>query len=217
MSIFPQLEKNKGTVSSQLGKDLAKEVLQNDQLDILTEAVELVCYDLNNPKAKKIRAGAAKIIEIVAEKKPGLVIPYLNQIFPAMEVPEPQTRWMLYRVYGFCAQAGSDLMEEVATLARTTIREKIDGQLCLVSSADLFLGDWGSLNRECCDRAFPILVESSDNILMNEHDWIFESFLKMISLLTDQEKKTVLSIVEEFEDHPRKATLKRIEKIKNKL
>jgi len=217
MSIFQQLENNKGTVSSKLGKDLAGEVLQNNRLDILKEAAELVCYQLESPKGKKIRAGAAKTVEIVAEKKPEWVVPYLEQMFSALEVPEPQTRWMLFRIYGFCAQPDSRLMEEVASMARTTIREKMDGQLCLVSSADLFLGDWGSLNRECCDRAFPILVESCDHIIMNEHDWIFESFIKMIPLLTQEEKNIILSVTAEFETHSRKATLKRIEKIRSMI
>jgi len=67
MPILNQLQKNKGTLSSALGKSLAEKVLKGEK-GILNEAVELINYD-----DKNVRAGAAKIIEIVAEKKPELV------------------------------------------------------------------------------------------------------------------------------------------------
>ena len=64
MGLLEKLKKNKGTVSSALGKELAAKVLAGDR-ELLNEAVELCLFDKENPKSKSVRAGAAKIVEIV--------------------------------------------------------------------------------------------------------------------------------------------------------
>lgn len=65
MSVFEQLTRNKGTVSSALGKELAQRVLRGET-DILDEAIKLSSYDTANFKSRSVRSGAAKIVEIVA-------------------------------------------------------------------------------------------------------------------------------------------------------
>ena len=60
MSILPQLEKNKGIISSALGKSLARQVLAGET-SILEDAVALLVHD-----DKNVRAGAAKIVEQLA-------------------------------------------------------------------------------------------------------------------------------------------------------
>jgi len=77
MSIFEQLSNNKGTISSALGKTLAQKVL-NGQLDILAECIDLSSYEAEAPAKKHIRSGAAKVVEIVAEKRPELIAPHLK-------------------------------------------------------------------------------------------------------------------------------------------
>jgi hypothetical protein len=68
MEILDLLKSNKGTVSSALGKELAYKVLNGD-MSILQEAIKYVSFDLDNINSIGIRASAAKIIDIVAEKK----------------------------------------------------------------------------------------------------------------------------------------------------
>ena len=97
MSILPRLEKNKGTISSALGKELAQEVLGGDAA-VLEEAVELTANE-----DKNVRAGAAKVIEQVAVVDPSLVAGYLARLLPALDAPEPQTRWMAIHTLGLCA------------------------------------------------------------------------------------------------------------------
>ena len=69
MNIFEQLSHNKGTVSTALGKALAKKVLDG-HTDILLECVDLASYESSAPTQKDTRSGAAKVVEIVAEKRP---------------------------------------------------------------------------------------------------------------------------------------------------
>jgi hypothetical protein len=70
MTLFEQFSLNKGTVSTALGKTLAQKVLGQNQIGILSECIDLASYDAPAPAAKRIRAGAAKVVELVAEKRP---------------------------------------------------------------------------------------------------------------------------------------------------
>jgi hypothetical protein len=80
MNIFEQLSTNKGTVSSALGKTLAQKVLQENRVDILMECIGFTSYEVTKPASRNIRSGAAKVVEIVAEKQPELVAPHLEKL-----------------------------------------------------------------------------------------------------------------------------------------
>lgn len=213
MNLFEKLKQNKGTVSSALGKELAKEVLDGN-LDLLKEAVPLVCYNLKIIKDKNIRSGAAKIVEIVAEKKPELVAKYLFELLPSLEAAEPQTRWMTFRTIGFCSSLKPEIAKKALPFAKKYINEKTDGQLCLVGAADMYLGDYGNCSKQNAEEAYSILIDSTNNVIMNEHDWIMEAFMKIAKYLNEKQKETILEFCEEYKDYPRKATQVRIKKLK---
>jgi hypothetical protein len=215
MAILDKLKANKGTVSSLLGKNLASEVLHGKK-EILKEAVKLTTYCLNDKKEKNVRSGAAKIVECVAIEKPDLVVPFLEKLLPALGAKEPQTRWMIIRTFGFCAKKKVEIAKKAIPYAKKYIKEKRAGQLCLVSSADLFLGDLGEVSKEDTKEVYPILLESCNNVIMNEHDWIFESFIKISPHLTKKQKEEVISFACKYENHPRQKTLERIKLLKEK-
>jgi hypothetical protein len=212
MSILERLKVNKGTVSSELGKMLALEVLNGNKA-ILEEAITLTCYSLRNKEEKNIRAGAAKIVECVAMKQPTLVSPFLEKLLPALEAAEPQTRWMIIRTFGLCAKGKPVAAQKAIPYAKKYIREKTDGQLCLVSSADIFLGDYGALSRENANEIFQTLLESCDNVITNEHDWIIESFVKVGHHLSKKQKEEAVRFARGYEKHPRKKTLVRVKRL----
>lgn len=212
MPIFDQLKNNKGTVSSALGKKLGQEVL-NGNIEILNEAIDLCCYSLKNKKEKNIRSGAAKIVEIVVLEKPDLVANQLEKLVPAFTADEPQTRWMIFRAFGLCAALNPEVAKKALPFASRVIREKKDGQLCLVSSADLYLGDYGALSVQNTFEVFPILLESTDNIILNEHDWLLEAFSKIAIHLTLKEKNVVLKFGDNYRNFPRKTTQVRANKL----
>ena len=211
MSIFEKLSKNKGTVSSALGKELAQKVLQDGEIDILIECIGLVTYEISNAKVKNIRAGAAKVVEIVAEKRPELVATHLEDIFPALSVKEAQTRWMTMRTMGFCAHLNRVVAEKAIEYAKKYIAEK-EG-LIIASSADLFLGDYGSLSKEAATTVFPILEYSMDTVMTNEQDWLLETLYKMYPNLGEREREVVLKFAEEWQHFERKSTQKRARRI----
>ncbi len=211
MSIFEQLSQNKGTVSSALGKTLAQKVLAENQTDILAECIELASFDASVSASRHIRAGAAKVVEIVAEKQPELVAPYLEKLFPALSVSEPQTRWAIIRVMGFCAH----LNESVAQKAIVYAEKYIDAKegLCIASSADLFLGDFGALSKQDAQKVFPILELSLETAIANEQDWLLEAFFKVFPNLDKTEQDTVLKFAERWQYSSRKSTQQRARKI----
>ncbi len=211
MSVFEQLSHNKGTVSSALSKVLARKVLVEGQMDILSECINLTCYELSEPAARNIRAAAGKVVELVAEKEPGLVAPGLEALFPALSVPEPQTRWMIIRVMGYCAQGN----KPVAMKAIPYAEKYLDGKegLCIASSADLFLGDLGALSKEDAETVFPILEHSMDNLIANEQDWLLEAFFKIFPNLDQDGQEKVLQFAQQWQYSARKSTQQRAGKI----
>jgi hypothetical protein len=211
MSIFEQLSRNKGTVSSKLGKALAQKVLNEGQTGILYECIDQASYEVTVPAYKHIRAGAAKVVEIVAEKRPELVAPHLGKLLPALTTPEPQTRWMIIRVMGFCARLNKAVAQAAIPYAEQYIVAK-EG-LVIASSADLFLGDFGALSKEDAQKVFPILEQSMDTVITNEQDWLLEALFKMFANLGRAEQEKVLKFAERWENSSRKSTQQRARKI----
>lgn len=210
MGILNLLEKNKGTVSSALGKELAVKVLDGE-VDILHEAIELSSIKEKDFNMKSVRSGAAKIVEIVAEKRPELVAPYLEKLLLALSVDEPQTRWMIIRTMGFCAHLNKSIAKKALPYAEKYIKKK-EG-LCIASSADLFLGDFGTLSQEDAQVAFSLLELSMDNMVLNEQDWLLEAFIKIYPQLEKSQKDKIYSFAESYENSSRKTTQARVKKI----
>lgn len=210
MDLLELLRNNKGIVSSALGKELAQKVVSGNE-SILHKAIELSIFEYKNKKEKVIRSGAAKIVEIVAEKKPYLVAPHLEKLLPALEVSEPQTRWMTIRTMGFCAQLNEKIAELAIRYADDYISKK-EG-LCIASSADLFLGDYGAISKDHAKKVFPIIEKSVSNLIKNESDWILEALIKIFKNLDSDEREIAVSFARINADSDRKSTQKRAMKI----
>ncbi len=207
MSLFERLSKNKGTVSSALGKTLAQQVLGQNQIDVLMECIDLASYQAPDSAAKKIRSGAAKVVEIVAQQRPKLVAPHLAKLLPSLSVPEPQTRWMIIRVMGFCARANPTTAQKAVPFAEKFLDRK-EG-LCIASSADLFLGDFGAVSKNNAHRVFPILERSMKKPIPNEPDWLLEACFKLFPNLGKVEQEKVLKFAGRHQSSPRKSTQQR--------
>jgi hypothetical protein len=210
MSIFEQLSNNKGTVSSALGKVLAKKVLDG-QTSSLLECINLASYEPSALNQKHIRSGAAKVVEIVAENRPDLVAPYLEKLLPALSVKEPQTRWATIRTMGFCAHLNKPMAEKAIAYAEKYINEK-EG-LIIASSADLFLGDLGAISEKDAHKVFPVLKQSMENVFENEQDWLLEALYKVFPNLKKVEQKTVMKFAEHWQYSSRKSTQQRATRI----
>jgi len=214
MEIFELLKANKGTVSSALGKELGAKVLNGD-LTILEQAMKYVVFDLNDDKSKGIRAGAAKIIEVVAEKKPELIAKDLNKLKPALNAPEPQTRWMLMYVFGFCAKLNPNDSISVMDYAKKYLTE--NAGVCLSGAVHQYLGRIGATSEKVANIVLPILDDSMRTCSESEIDWILEGFLSITSKLKQDSLLIVKKNAEICLDSKRKSTQDRAKKILKKI
>jgi hypothetical protein len=210
MQLFERLQNNKGTVSSALAKTLANQILTGDN-QLLNECVRFSTYQLKNKNAKSIRSGAAKAVELTAEKKPQLVSKHLPKLLSALDAGEPQTRWAIIRTMGYCARLNEGIAEQAIPYAKKFITDK-EG-LCLSSSADLFLGDYGAISKENTKRIFPILEKSISNCIENEQDWILEALYKLLPVLGKPEMEKAVRFANAWKGSSRKSTQKRAENI----
>jgi hypothetical protein len=210
MQLLERLQKNKGTVSSALGKTLANQVLAGDG-KLLEECIRYSTFRLEDDQSKHIRSGAAKAVELVAEKKPQLVAKHLPRLLPALEAKETQTRWMIIRTMGYCARLNENTAQQAIPFAVRYLSDK-EG-LCLSSSADLFLGDYGSISKKNAKRIFPILEQSIANCIENEQDWILESLYKLLPVLGKPDLDNVTRFANKWKGSPRKSTQQRAKNI----
>jgi uncharacterized protein YndB with AHSA1/START domain len=156
MSILPQLERNKGTVSSALGKSLAQQAIAGDET-ILTEAVELLSHE-----KKDVRAGAAKIIEQVAAVYPQRVTPFLPMLLPVLDRPELQTRWMVMHTLGLCASLDTQTALKALPKAHQFIRAR--SGVALWNSTIVYLGYVGATSQASAQQVLPLLEQALHEI-----------------------------------------------------
>ena len=203
MTLLERLSKNKGTLSSALSKRLARDVLAGDH-QLLGEAVRLTTWRMEEPDFRHVRSGAAKIVEETAHARPELVKGYLPVLMKALEVGEPQTRWMTIRTFGFCASLDPRTARRALPFAERFVSG--GSKLCLKSSADRYLGDIGALSAKDAAVAFPILEKSIENLVENEQDWIMEALLAMAHALNEQQRGKAEAFAKTYRSASRKST-----------
>lgn len=204
MTILPQLTQNKGTVSSALGKSLAKAVLEG-QDEILYEAVTLVEHP-----SKNVRAGAAKIIEQVALQAPEKIVPLLDKLTPALTVPEPQTRWMVIHTFGCCAALAPEQAEKVFPQAEQFMAA--DSGACLWGATILYLGAFGALSTEKARLAFPLLDQACQSH-PNLSTQILKAILLILPVADGNTHSKIIRSVQALTDLPSASTARLARKI----
>lgn len=211
MSVLGELSETKGKNPENLARGLAQQALYQNRTDILLECANLTSYYASSASFRHIRSGAARVVEIVAEKKPELVAPILERLFPALSVQELQTRCTIMRILGMCARAGRGTAQKAIGFAEKFIDAK-EG-LTLSCSTDLFLGSLGSISKMDAGRVFPLLEQSMENPLEDEHDCILEALLMTFPNLEEAERNKVLKIAERWQNSSQKSVQFKAEKI----
>lgn len=189
MALLEQLQKNKGTVSSALGKQLAANVLKGNK-SILSEAFKLIHYD-----DKNVRSGAAKIIEKVAESKPELIAPNLSDLSACMNYEESQTRWMVLHVAGLCAMLQPVIARDFFNEAIKYLDKK-HGTV-LNDRAITYFGYMGAVSKKDFQMVYPYMVECF-TAHTNRITRLFEGFEKLAAHMGEKEKKELLPYIEKY-------------------
>lgn len=205
MSLLEQLKNNKGTVSSALGKSLAEQVLKENN-KILIEAVKLITFN-----DKNVRASAAKIFEMVAEKKPELVKEYLENLLPCLGVQEAQTRWMIIRTLGLCSKLNPEIAIKAISNAQKFLEDKNAGA-CLWNRTIFYLGCVGTLSEKNAQQTFSILEKALKEI-PNQEDTILDAFIKIIKTANSEIKSEIIKRTKEYANHLKISIRTKVNKI----
>lgn len=208
MSILPQLEKNKGTISSKLGKALAKDVLAGETA-ILEEAVDLLAHE-----SKQVRAGAAKIVEQVALGDPSLVVEFLPRLLPALEVDEPQTRWMAIHTLGLCAALDTSTPLEALPKAEAFV--EAESGACLWGATVVYLGYVGATSAENARAVFPILERALQRV-PKQTKRVLQSFLRLLDRADEETRSAIGCYAEAYVQSENKGVRSAAQKIARRL
>jgi hypothetical protein len=208
MSILPQLINNQGTLSSALGKSLAKKALSGKK-DILAEAVTLI-----NHESKNVRAGAAKIIEQVAMKSPEMVAPYLSQLRSGLQKEEAQTRWMIIHTYGLCARENPAQAAEVFPYAEQYMAA--ESGACLWGGAIKYLGFYGATGASQAQQAFPLLAKALQD-LPNHSRQILTALIDLAEKADDELKEKIKDLVQPWADSDSASTSREARKLLKRI
>ena len=127
--------------------------------------------------SKNVRAGAAKIVEQVAMFDPALVVGFLRQLLPALEVAESQTRWMTIHTLGLCASL--DAPTVISALPKAEEIIGLDSGACLWGSAITYLGYLGATSESNVRTVFPIL-ERALHATPRQAKTVLKGFLRML-------------------------------------
>ena len=208
MTILPQLEKNKGTISSKLGKALGQDVLAG-QTEILAEAVDLISHE-----SKQVRAGAAKIIEQVALVDPSLVVAYLPRLLPALDVDEPQTRWMAIHTLGLCA--AFDASTSLKALPKAEAFIEAESGACLWGATVVYLGYVGATSAENARATFPILERALQRV-PKQAKQVLQGFLRLLDRADEEVRLAIGRYAEAYVQNENKGIRSAAQKITRRL
>jgi hypothetical protein len=113
---------------------------------------------------------------------------------------------------GFCAHLNQPVAQKAIAYAEKYLDKKEEG-LCLASSADLFLGDYGVLSTQAAAQVFPILEYSLETVITNEQDWLLEALYKVYPNLDETGQATTRKFAQRWQYSSRKSTQKRAQLI----
>lgn len=207
MDLLKELENNKGLVSTSLAKKISEEILSKNT-NLLTQTINIVSSENAN-----VRAGAAKIIELVAIKKPELISKNLKSLLPLLDAEEPQTKWVTIHVFGLCAKLEPKLSKSVITKAKLFLKDK---SLCLQDRAITYFGYLGSISSKDASEILPILEDTLTTV-PKRIPRAFEGFERMIPVLSQKDKLKLIKIAEKYSQSKTPSIAKYAKKILKKL
>ena len=97
MEIIHQLSSQKGDKTEDCNKIVAEKCVANPQL--INEIVAGLKDD-----DKKLQSDCIEVLTLVAEKMPGLVVPYFDDIIPLISSKETKTRWEAVHTLSYIAE-----------------------------------------------------------------------------------------------------------------
>ena len=135
----------------------AEEAEQLVRVEGSKDALEALIDDLAG-SSRRVRQLSAHVVELLAERAPELLAPYIPALIDALERPEAQTRWEVLDALSLLAPEHAKDCGPAYDGAKAALFDELSAPLRL--SAFRFLTVWGSTERRRSEKVWPILDEA---------------------------------------------------------
>lgn len=146
---------NAGTGNAENGAISEEERVERAMND--RETLEALVEDLSD-RSRRTRQLSAHVIELVAERDPELLAPYISELIDALERPEAQTRWEVLDALTALTPTHARECGLAFEGAEEALFDELSAPLHL--SAFRFLTVWGSSERRRSEKVWPVLDEA---------------------------------------------------------
>jgi hypothetical protein len=126
-------------------------------------------------------------------------------------MPEPQTKWMIIRVLGFCAKLNPKIAAKGIEHAERFY--EMNAGVCLSGDTSLYLGDVGAVSPSYAKKVFPILSQALSQASINEVDWILEGFTDIYDNLNQADQNKIVKLSKKYLKASKRSTQQRVERI----
>ncbi|MDO4437218.1 MAG: hypothetical protein Q4B77_04630 [Coriobacteriaceae bacterium] len=122
-----------------------------------TDALTALVEDLSS-SSRRTRQLAARVINLLAQREPELLVPFIAQLIDALYRPEAQTRWEILDALTVLAPEHAKDCGAAYEGAEAALFDEISAPLRL--SAFKFLTVWGATERRRSEKVWPIVDEA---------------------------------------------------------
>ena len=150
-------EEHENAVTESAGNDASPEEERVERAMNDRETLEALVEDLSD-RSRRTRQLSAHVIELVTERDPELLAPYIPELIDALERPEAQTRWEVLDALTALTSTHARECGPAFEGAEDALFDELSAPLHL--SAFRFLTVWGSSERRRSEKVWPVLDEA---------------------------------------------------------
>ena len=121
------------------------------------DALSALIEDLSS-SSRRTRQLSARVVNLLAQREPELLAPYIGQLIDALYRPEARTRWEVLDALSVLAPDHAKECGAAYEGAEAALFDEISAPLRL--SAFRFLTVWGATERRRSEKVWPILDEA---------------------------------------------------------
>ncbi len=151
MIVLSRLSSQVGDRSEESNRRVAREALE--QLFVLAEIAQGLSAD--DPR---LVGDCAEVMTMVAEQRPELVVPYVEEIVPLLSAEKTRVRWEAMHAIALVVRLVPERIAPIIDDLGAKIRS--DKSVIVRDWAVYALGAYGSTSKEAAQSAFSILAEA---------------------------------------------------------
>lgn len=134
-----------------------EELAKLAQIEQDTSALDTLIDDLSS-SSRRTRQFSSRVVLLLAEREPGLLVPHIDDMIDALYRPEAQTRWEILDALTLLVPEHAKKIGAAYEGAETALFDELSATLRL--SAFRMLCAWGATERGRSKKVWPIIDEA---------------------------------------------------------